>query len=74
MGEYREQIEQQFPALKAVAKAADETLQPILPPGIADWVISVTGQIADDVHTLAVPEFAAPMEPVMAAINATRGV
>jgi hypothetical protein len=72
MGEYREQIEGQFAALKAATKAGEDALATVLPPPLQAWVLAVTEAVAADVHALAAPEFAAPMAPVMAAMHAAR--
>ncbi len=72
MSEHRTQIEQRFPALKAVTKSAHERLQPVLPAELASWVLQITSAIIADVHTFAVPDFSAPMEPVMSIAHAVQ--
>jgi hypothetical protein len=72
LSDFRAQVEQRFPALKAATKAnADaDTLQPVLPTELAEWVLQVTAAIANEVFSLAVPEFAAPMGKIMDAVHA----
>ena len=50
MGDYREQIEGQFAALKAATKAGEDALATVLPPALQAWVLTVTAAVVADVH------------------------
>ncbi len=70
LSDFRTQVEQHFPALKTATKVNTDALQPVLPRELAEWALAVTDAISNEVFSLAVPEFAAPMAKIMDAVHA----